>query len=248
MSLSVVVITKNEQENIGECLQSIKFASEVIVVDDYSTDKTVNVAKGLGAKVLTRKLAGDFASQRNFGLKKAKNKWILFLDADERVSKELAEELMQTVNNSFVRAKGMYIKRVDHIWKKKLRYGETGNTKLLRLMVKGAGSWKRRVHEKLVVKGETMTLRFPIEHYPHPSVREFIASINQWSSMHAKANKHEGKSAFIIKIVFWPPAHFVKNYIFKLGFLDGIQGFMVALIMSFHSFLSWAKLWTHEKK
>ena len=103
MKISAVILTKNEGKNLGECIRTLPFCEEIIVIDDYSFDKTVRIARGLGAKVFQRSLDGNFAAQRNFGLEKATNKWVLFIDADERVSHELKEEMEKEVpapNNS----------------------------------------------------------------------------------------------------------------------------------------------------
>ena len=244
----MVILTKNEEKNISSCLKNVDFCDEIIVIDDNSTDKTVEIAKKVGAKVFRRVLNEDFSAQRNFGLAKASSKWILFLDADERVSRELAEEINQLMNDSFVRIKGFFIRRLDFLWGRSLKHGEAGNTKLLRLTLKTAGQWERRVHEKLVIAGRVKSLKYPIEHYPHQTLQEFIKHINFWSDLHAKANREEGKKSNPVKIILMPSVHFVKNFVFKFGFLDGTRGFVFALVMSFHSFLGWTKLWMMQKK
>ncbi|MBI2103747.1 glycosyltransferase family 2 protein [Candidatus Woesebacteria bacterium] len=248
MSLSVVILTKNEQENITDCIKSVKFANEIIIIDDNSTDKTIQIARKQGAKIFERSLNGDFAAQRNFGLNKVTSKWVLFLDADERVSRQLAEEISQALNDSFVAASGFYVRRQDFLWRKPLKYGEVGNIKFLRLALKKAGQWQRKVHETYKVSGRVKALKYPINHYPHQDIKVFLEHINFWSSLHADANWLEGKRSNLAKIIFMPIAHFVKNYFFKLGFLDGMSGFVFALIMSFHSFLAWGKIWTKQQK
>ena len=248
MDISAVILTKNEEKNIEECIKALTFCEEIIVIDDYSSDKTVEIARGLGAKVFQRNLDGNFAAQRNFGLEKATNKWVLFADADERVSQELKEEMEKEVaapNNPLL---GYFVKRDDYIFGKKLKFGETASVKLLRLARKSAGQWARRVHEVWDVPGRTKTLKNPLEHYPHPSLREFIDDINFQSGLHAEANHQEGKHSSLVKILFWPKLHFLKNYFLRLGFLDGTEGFVLALMMSFHSFLAWSKLWLDERK
>jgi hypothetical protein len=113
---------------------------------------------------------------------------------------------------------------------------------------KDAGKWKRKVHEYWEVRGPIGSLKNPLRHYPHPTLREFIADINWQSSLHAEANLKEGKKANVVKIVLYPLAHFVRNWKFRLGFLDGMEGFVVALVMSFHSFLAWSKLWIRQRE
>ena len=247
MNLSVVILTRNNQDMIKRCIDSVSFSDEVIVVDDFSEDETIKEAKKLGATVFKRKLDNNFADQRNFGLDKASGKWVLFLDSDEVVTKELADEIIQVASNPFIRTEGFYIKRQDFMWGKKIKHGEMGNTKLLRLARNGAGRWKRNVHEYWDVIGRTKTLNNPIHHHPHKNLKEFIKSINWFSTLHAKENKKEGKKSSLIRILFWPKGHFVVNWILKRGFLDGTRGFVIALIMSFHSFLAWSKLWIYQR-
>ena len=146
--ISVVILTKNEEKHIGDCLDSLSWCDEKIVIDDHSDDKTVEIAKAKGAKVFIRSLHNDFSQQRNFGLEKAQEDWILFIDADERVSSALWYEIMQHMSESIDDHAGFYLKRQDTMWGKVLKYGETGNIKLLRLAKKGTGKWVGNVHEQ----------------------------------------------------------------------------------------------------
>lgn len=247
MNTSAVILTKNEEENIKECINGLTFCDEIIVIDDNSSDKTAEIAGNLGGKVFVRNLNDDFAGQRNFGLEKANNKWVLFIDADERVSGELKKEMLKEIESPENPHVGYTFKRDDYIWGKKLNHGETANISLLRLARKSAGKWVRSVHEVWTVTGRTKTLKNPLKHYPHQTLREFIDDINFHSDLHAEANYKEGKISNLAKIVIWPKGKFFYNYFFKLGFLDGMEGFVFALMMSFHSFLSWSKLWVIQR-
>ena len=238
--ISAVVITKNEEKNIERCIKSLLWCSEIVVVDDYSDDKTVKLAKKLGAKVYQHSLDNDFSEQRNFGLLKAKGDWVLFVDADEVVSAKLQKEIIKSITQN--KHVGFYIKRYDVWMGKVLKHGEVGNIKLLRLAKKNAGKWKRAVHEFWDVKGSTAILENPFLHYPHKTIREFVGDINLYSTIHAKENMKEGKTKSFWKIFVLPFGKFFVNYFFKLGFLDGVAGFVMAVFMSFHSFLAWGKL------
>ncbi len=248
MNLSAVVLTKDEEENIIDCIKCLDFCDEIIIVDDNSSDETRKLAQKLGAKVYKKKLKNNFAAQRNYGLEKARGGWILFIDADERISNNLKDEIIQTINNSPTDCLGFYFRRTDYMWGKKLKHGETGNIRLLRLARRNAGSWQRLVHEVWEISGKTGEFKNPLIHYPHPTLSEFIKSVDMMSSLHAKANLEEGKKSSLLKILIWPPGHFTYNFIFKLGFLDGLRGFLVALVMSFHSYLAWSKLWFLQRK
>jgi glycosyltransferase involved in cell wall biosynthesis len=140
--LSAIILTRNEEHSIKECISQLLFCDEILVIDDESTDDTRNIATSCGAKVISHTLDSNFAAQRNFGELSAQGKWILHIDADERVSKELANEIIQIVNDPLLSFSGFYIRRVDSLFGKKLWHGEFGETKLLRLMRKGSGVWK----------------------------------------------------------------------------------------------------------
>jgi glycosyltransferase involved in cell wall biosynthesis len=245
--LSAVVLAKNEEDNIKDCIQTLGFCDEVVVIDDFSTDKTVEVAKVLGAKVFQRRLDGDFARQRNFGLSKAGGKWVLFIDADERIPEALAREILNKINDPLLPSDAYFIKRRDVLWGKALYHGEVGNVKLLRLAKKDAGVWARKVHEYWQVKAETSILKNTLTHYPHQSLKQLISEINFYSDLHAKANFDERKKSNLVKILLYPPLKFIKNYVFLLGFLDGTRGAILSFLMSFHSFLAWGDLWILQK-
>ncbi len=133
--ISAVILTKNEEKNIQRCIKSLQWCEEIIIIDDYSIDNTLSKVKG--CKVFKRKLNGNFAAQRNFGLSKAKGDWVLFIDADEVVTKELQKEIVTRIKYS--ERNGFYVKRKDIFLGRELNYGETGNTKLLRLSKRNSG-------------------------------------------------------------------------------------------------------------
>lgn len=249
--LSAVVMTKNEEGNIERCLASLSFVDEILVIDDYSNDNTVKIAKKLGAHVIKRHLRNDFAEQRNFGLSKAQGKWVLFVDADEVVTRELSNEITQCVNDPVLPFVGFLVKRTDEIWNRKILFGECGTIRLLRLVRKDSGKWIRPVHEIYIAadkREKVYCLKNALMHYPHKTLTEFIADVDRMSTIHAKANEKEGKHSNIVKIIFFPPFKFIHNYFLKMGFRDGTQGFMIAAVMSFHSYLAWSKLWLMQKK
>jgi len=252
--LSAVVLTKNEQSNLANCLSALNFCTEIIVVDDFSCDETRTVARSFGAKVYKRKLNEDFATQRNFGTKKAKYDWILFIDADERVSKKLKNEILDILKNP--KYKGYFLRRKNYWLGKQMNWGEWsetrflpkyGHNKVLRLGKKRAGVWKRKVHEYWDIEN-TNELKNHLIHKGHESIRDTLKSLNQQSRLHAYANIAEGKNSNLTKIIFMPTAKFFVNYFVKQGFRDGTHGFVAAIFMSFHSFLAWSQLWLKQKK
>src|SRR5574341_1115375 len=185
--ISAVVLTHNDDETVAKTLESLAWCDEIVVVDDYSTDATLSLVKKYTPNVYRRHLNADFASQRNFGLSKAKDEWVLFVDSDEIVTDELAKEIQELVSSRAKRGDlGFFIKRRDVLWGRELKHGEQGNIKLLRLAKKDAGVWERPVHEVWHVKGRTAKLNASLLHFPHPSVAQFLSEINRYSTLNAR--------------------------------------------------------------
>lgn len=247
--ISAVVLTKNEEKNIVDCLETLVWCDEALVIDDGSEDRTVEISKKMGASVFVRSLNKDFSQQRNFGLSRTKGEWVLFVDADERISPELAREIKyQIANRKNNDRNGFYIKRRDFMWGRELKYGETGNIKLLRLARKDAGRWEGAVHEEWKIKGKTGELKNPLFHYPHQTISEFLKEINFYTDLRAKELYMSDIPIYWTSIILYPKLKFIYNYFIKAGFLDGLPGFIFALLMSFHSFLVRGKLWLLWKK
>lgn len=243
--ISAVVLSKNEEANIVDCIKSVSFCDEIIVVDDYSTDNTIEKVKRLKNPKITiiqRSLDNDFSKQRNFGKKAARNNWVLFVDCDERVSAALAYEISNAIMFSS-KFNGFYIRRRDIIWGRELKYGEFGNLKLLRLGKKGAGEWEGKVHEVWKIKGKLGGLNNFLLHYPHENIKEFLKEVNFYTSLRADELYKRGDKANILSILMYPLCKFLLNFFLRRGFLDGIPGLIVAITMSFHSFLVRSKLW-----
>ena len=245
--ISAIVLTKNEEKNIEACLKTLNWCGEVIVIDDYSTDKTVALAKAGGAKVFSHHLGNDFAAQRNFALRQAQGDWVLFVDADERVTPALRVEIM-SYELRVTSYAGFNLKRTDFLGGRWLKHGETANVKLLRLGKMRAGQWQRKVHEFWKIKGDIGELKNPLLHYPHQNLDDFLRHINFYSTLHAEALYEQGVKPGPWRIIVNPLGKFIANWIFKKGFLDGTSGFVMALMMSLHSFLAWSKLYLRWKK
>jgi glycosyltransferase involved in cell wall biosynthesis len=247
--ISCVILTKNNELTLAKTLRSVAWCDEILVVDDYSDDKTIAVAKKAKARVLRRHLKEDFALQRNAGLQTAKGDWVLFIDSDEIVSFDLQREIQSVTNITTL--DGFYIRRLDHIFGRDLLHGETANVRLLRLARKEKGSWERAVHEIWNIKGNVGELNSPLMHFPHPTVRQFLEEINIYTTINAHYYFAHNVRTSVWQIIFYPPAKFAQNYIFRLGFLDDTPGMIVALLMSFHSFLTRGKLfllWQKKSK
>ena len=242
--ISAVILVKNEQANIKNCLSRLDWCDEVLVIDDNSTDKTREIAKNLGAKVYQHFLENDFSKQKNFGLQKAENDWVLFLDADERVTESLEQEILQEIQKANKNnIAGFYIQRKDYFWGKWLNFGEVGKTYFLRLAKKQSGLWHGPVHEIWQIKGRTKKLKNPLLHLPHSTVGEFLGDSNFYTTIRSRELYSSGKKTNVWQIIAYPVGKFFLNYFLRLGFLDGVRGLLLAFFMSFHSFMVRGKLY-----
>jgi glycosyltransferase involved in cell wall biosynthesis len=243
--ITAIILTKNEEANIVDCIESVLWCDEIVVIDDYSEDRTIEVIKSVDnkkIKVFQKRLNKDFSAQRNFGLSKAINRWVLYVDADERVSADLRKEILsKTKSTNF--SNGYYIKREDFMWGKLLKHGEVGSIKLLRLAKKDSGIWHGPIHEIWRVDGRIGRLKYPLFHYPHSTIDKFLKEINFYTDLRATELFKKGIKPNWLLIILYPKAKFYLNYFLKLGFLDGLGGLVFAILMSLHSFLVRAKLW-----
>lgn len=257
--ISAVVLTKNASEQILKCVHSLAWCDEIIVIDDYSTDDTLKKAQNanlksqihtLKMKIHQRQLNNDFARQRNFALDQTSQDWVLFVDADEYVPSQLAEEIQNTLVNDPKSVCGYLMKRDDLFLGRQLKHGETAGIWLLRLARKNAGIWQGKVHEKWNVGGEVGRFKNPLMHNSHQSISSFLQKINWYTDVLVSDWMEEKRVVPVWQIFIYPKAKFIYNYVFRFGFLDGIPGLIMALMMSFHSFMARSKYWikTHKGK
>jgi len=249
--LSTVIFCKNEEERIKDCIDSLLWCDEIVIIDDFSSDLTLEKIKEFNnpkIKIFRRKLNGDFASQRNFAITKTKKNWILFIDADEIVTEPLRNEITSVISDKTVEEVAFKVKRIDHVFGKTLRYGETGNIKFIRLARSGFGNWQGKIHEKWVINGKVGSLRNVLLHHPHREISNFLKEINYYTNIRAEELSQEGRTTNLALIIAYPSAKFLFNYFFKKGILDGIPGLISAITMSFHSFLVRGKLWSLQNK
>lgn len=238
--ISAVILTKNNQDTIKGLVESLSWCEEIIVIDDTSTDKTTYVAKKAGAKVYVNPLNFDYSAQRNFGLEKVTKEWVLFIDSDEVVTEALRKEITEKIKNST--HSGYLLNRNDILFGRTIKFGEVGHVQLLRLAKKDSGIWKGHIHEIWDVKGSIGNIREPIIHYPHPTVTEFLREINNYSTIVAQERYEKKIHMNSWEIVLYPVGKFIQNYFIRQGFRDGMPGLIIAVMMSFHSFLVRSKL------
>jgi len=251
-TLSIVVITLNEEHNIVRCLKSLRFSKkvfkqvEMIVVDAQSGDKTAAVAKQLGAKVFTRAWKG-YGDQKNWALAKAKGHWILSLDADEELTAPLIAEIEKVVTQTPEEIDGYFIKRKAFFLGKWMRHCGWWPDAQLRLFKRGRGAFTvEPVHEGLEVKGKTLELHEPMNHYTYESINQYLEKMNRYSDLSIMEIKQKKKTFWRFYLTVAPFLTFFRMYISRKGFLDGWHGLVVCGLSTFHDFCKYAKLWEKE--
>jgi len=241
--ISVIIITANEEENIRECLESVKWADEIIVVDSESADRTIEITKEFTAKTYIRKWQG-FASQKRFALEKASNEWVLSIDADERVTPELSTEILSL---DLSNADGYYIKRDNYFLGKLIRGCGWGNDYQLRLVRKSKTELTDNlVHEGFVVNGKREKLNSTIIHFTYKSIHQALAKINYYSTLEAK-EKYKSKSVSFLKIIFQPLIAFYQDFIARRGYKDGVHGLLISFNNALTKLQVLTKIWELQK-
>jgi len=247
VKLTVTVITRNEASNIVAALASVSWADEIIVVDSRSTDDTVALARPLATRVEVRDWPG-YSAQKNFAAELASNDWILSLDADERVTPSLAEEIGRVLATTPA-FNGYRIPRVAWYLGRWIRSTDWYPDYQLRLYNRRAGRWNgRRVHESVAIDGPVGQLHAELEHYPYRDISHHLQTIDRYTTLAAEDWRASGRRASAWQTFFHPRFAFLRNYVLKGGFRDGAPGLIVSILNSYYVFLKLAKLWEFERK
>ena len=246
--ISVIILTKNAENLLADCIESVSFCDEIIVIDDDSTDRTVDLAKRLGARVeIPKSQSENFAEKRNLGIKKAKSKWILYIDADERVSSELKASILEVVNGRKSDFQAYRIHRKNfyfgnHEWP----FIES----LERLFEKSAlNNWHGQLHETAVVKGEIGELNGYLLHYTHRDLTSMVNKTISWSKIEAELRFNANHPP----MTWWRFPRvmitaFYNSYIKQKGYKAGTAGLIESIYQSFSMFITYARLWEMQKK
>lgn len=242
--LSVVIIARNEAHRIGPCLESAAFADEVIVVDALSEDGTAEVCRHKGARVLEKAWTG-YGDQKNFAMTQATQPWLLILDADERVSDTLRDEIAGVLRGGGQPGAAAYrIPRRNYFYGRWVRHGGLFPDYQLRLLRRGAGRYNDvAVHENLTVEGPVGTLRHPLDHLTEPAVADHFRRLDRYTTLAARETGRRRTHVGWGDLTLRPAATFCKMYVLKHGFRDGMPGFLVCAFAAMYSFLKYAKLW-----
>lgn len=248
-SVSVLILAKNEEKFIGACIESVKsFADEIIVVDDFSTDKTAEICRSLNAKVVQRALAGDWGSQQTFAVNQAQFDWIFLIDADERVTPELAEEIKKILaadDRNFA----YRCARLSYFWGKPLQHGGWFPDYVTRLLPREGTYVEGLVHQKIChpFKEKKFAASKYLIHYPYRDWDNYFNKLNVYSTLAAKKMHNAGKSANFLDIILHPLWAAFRMYFLRGGFLDGMIGFSLAGFHFFYTMAKYVKLYYLDK-
>ncbi len=248
--LSVTIITLNEESNIARAIESVRgFAQETLVVDAGSTDRTVEIARHLGAKIITNPWRG-YGQQKNFASSQAKYDWVLNLDADEEVSPELAIEIQQTLERDEKQGVAAYsVPRLTKYLGRWIRHGGWYPNRLVRLANRKHALWTEPdVHEEWVVRGSVTPLVHDLLHYPFRDIGDQIQTNLRFSRLGSEALRKRGQRKNLFFLLLKPIGKFVETYFAKSGFRDGIPGFIISVNAAHSIFLKYAYLFEDAGK
>ena len=253
MKISVALISLNEEANLPRTLESVQplvrdGRGEIIVVDSGSTDRTLEIARSFGAKIFIEPWKG-FAAQKNSAMEKASGEWVLQLDADEALETELAEEINRELRQGGGLV-GYWIPRKNLFLGRWIRHGGFYPDRKLRLIRRGAGKFEEYgAHPTIKVSGATGRLKHALIHHAYPTLRGYIDHMNSYSSSGAEVAMDKGHRGFnLLNIVVRPKLTFIYNYIFRLGFLDGREGFLLHMYHAVYVSWKYAKAWELARK
>jgi len=246
--LSVIVITKNEEANILECLEAVRWVKDIVVVDAGSTDKTVAIARKLTRKVFVRPWEG-FGESKNYALSRCLGEWILWIDADERVTPELKNEIQSVISADDESIQGYSVARKAFFLGKWIRHCGWYPGRVVRLFRKGSGSFTvNKVHERLGLNGKEGRLQSDLLHFTDPSLFHYFEKFNRYTSLAAhelaQGSSRPGASHLLLR----PLWTFFRMYFIRLGFLDGAHGFILCANSAFYVFTKYAKWWEARKE
>jgi glycosyltransferase involved in cell wall biosynthesis len=245
--LSVITLALNEEHNIGECLESVQWADEIIVVDSGSTDKTVEIAKKYTDKVFTVEWKG-YGATKNFALGQSLGDWILWLDADERVPEQLAQEIQHAIREDNAGFSGFSVARRAYFLGKWIRHCGWYPGRVTRLFRKANARFtENNVHEQVVIDGRVGELKNDLLHFTDPNLDHYFYKFNRYTTLAAQDVHAAGRKFSLYDLLVRPPFMFFKMYVMKRGFMDGVQGFILCVVSSAYAFTKYAKVWEIQK-
>jgi len=242
MTISVIILAKNEKQNIVDCIESVKFADEINVIDDCSSDNTPELARQAGARVFNRAMNGNYGEQYNFAISMATGDWILIIDADERVTPSLKEEIVRVTNLNEMC--GYKISYLNFAIGQPLYHGGWFSHSGLRLFPRGMVQYEGAVHSQMIHKLPVKKLKGHVIHYTYPTWEHYFNKFNSYTQLAAQENYKKNKQAnFLGDILLRPFFAFFKMYILRSGWRDGKIGFIMAVFHFFYTMVKYVKLY-----
>ena len=248
LDLTALVPTYNEEANIQECLESLAFADEILVVDSFSTDRTVSLAaQNPRVRVLQHAYEGN-GPQCNWGMDRASHPWIFILDADERVTPELGQEIGRLLESE-PPASLYRIRRINFFLGRRIRGSGWGRDRLVRLLKRGAARYpERKVHADIEAPPGTPTLAASILHHTYRSLDQYVEKLDRYARWGAEDLAREGRRSGFGEVALRPLWRFLRSYFFEAGFRDGVRGLLVCGLQAYGVFLKWARLWEMQRR
>lgn len=243
-AISVCIIAGNEEDNIRRCLESVRWADEIVVVDSFSTDRTREIALQYTDSVYQHRWLG-YVAQKALAKSLARHPWVMFVDADEEVSDELRRDILRTFERGVPDAvAGFDFPRIVWYLGRWIRHGEWYPDIKLRLFRKARGECAgTEPHDRIYVHGQVRHFTSPLHHYTYTDISDQVSTLNRFSTISAETHHRRRGGSSVFRLVFHPPFRFLRGYVLKRGFLDGIPGLIVAMSIAFGTFVKYAKLW-----
>jgi glycosyltransferase involved in cell wall biosynthesis len=241
-SLTAIVPTYNEEATLRGCLESVRFADEILVVDSFSTDATLAIAREHGARILQHEYVYS-ARQKNWAIPQAAHEWILLVDSDERVTPGLRDEILALLAGG-PRHDGYWIRRANHFLGRRIRHCGWGTDRVIRLFRRDRARYQdREVHAEIDLPGPLPVLRNPLEHHSFRSFGQYFRKLQLYSEWGAAQLHRQGRRSGPVSILLRPILRFLKMYVVRLGFLEGTHGLALSMLGAFTVYLKYARLW-----
>jgi glycosyltransferase involved in cell wall biosynthesis len=241
--ISAVVTTFNEEHNVGDCLESLLWCDEIVVVDSFSTDRTPEIVASFDKVRFQQRPYLGSASQKNWAMDQAQHDWILIFDADERCTPELQEEIAALLRRG-PEHEAYTIRRRAYFMDRVIRFSGWQHDRVVRLIRRGAARYpNKRVHADMVTRGEAPVLRSPMLHFMIDAFDEYVPRIVKYGYWGAAQAWRQGRSAGPFQVFVRPSWRFIRTYVVQLGFLDGMAGLVFCMLQSFASYMKWSTLW-----
>ena len=245
--VSACIITYSEGENIRRCLESVKWVDEIVVVDSYSGDATVNICREYTDRIHQREFTGHI-EQKNYALQCANYDWVLCIDADEELSPQLALELQTELEENSDQHQGFLFPRRAFYLGRWIEHSGWYPDYKLRVFRKSLGGWGGiNPHDKVELNGKTKRLNNDLYHFTYEDMSHHIRTINSFSSIYVKEALKRGERFNLSKLILRPPLKFLEIYLYKKGFMDGLPGFVIAIVSSYYIFQRYAKMWEAQR-